>query len=411
MAVVGGMGAQRRLRVLILISDTGGGHRSAAQALAEGFHARLGDRVSVEIADVITQHTFWPLNQMRRTYRPMVNEAMWLWRTIWYLGERRWVIKAIEEMFTPLTYRRVAAFFRQQAPDLVITVHPLINHAAVRILRRAGSVAPFVTVVTDLVTAPPTWFCPQVDLCCVPTEAARERALRYGMRPDQVVVTGMPVSLKFHLPAVTPDQRRSKRLELGLDPDLATVLLLSGGEGMGPVQPIAEAIASALQQRVPAQMAIICGRNRSLQQRLSRHPWPIPVSVQGFVDNMPDWMTAADCVVTKAGPGTISEALIMGLPILLSGYIPGQETGNVPYVVDQGVGAYAEQPAEIARIVTEWLRPGNPELIQMRQRARSLARPDATLRIVDEILKIVDRPLAPQSSHKPRHPRTASWHA
>jgi len=96
--------------------------------------------------------------------------------------------------------------------------------------------------------------------------------------------------------------------------------------------------------------------------------------------------------VTKAGPGTITEALIMGLPLVLSGFVPGQETGNVPYVVDNRVGAYAEDPAQIARIVTEWLKPGNEELARMKARARALVRPDASLVIADHLLNLISTP-------------------
>ncbi|HEY65733.1 MAG TPA: glycosyltransferase [Caldilineae bacterium] len=378
------------MKVLILISETGGGHRSAAEALAEGFHARLGDQVQVRIVDLITEHTFWPLNLLRHTYRPMVDDAMWLWRTIWHLGERPLVIRAIERIFTPLTSRPVGHYFRQQAPDLVVTVHPLVNHAALRVLRRAGLMVPFATVVTDLVTAPPVWFCPDADLCCVPTEAARERALKCGMPPERVVVTGMPISLKYRRPPVGPQERASIRQRLGLHPELPTVLIVSGGEGMGPVGPIATSVADALAREITAQMIIVCGRNRTLAERLKGLSWPIPVSIQGFVHNMPEWMAASDCIVTKAGPGTICEALCMGLPILLSGFIPGQETGNVPYVVENGVGAYAEDPEEIAGIVVRWLRPGNPELHEMRARARALAQPDAVLTIVDKLLNLIE---------------------
>ncbi|MCD6291416.1 MAG: glycosyltransferase [Anaerolineae bacterium] len=377
------------MKVLILLSETGGGHRSAAEALAEGFRARLGDEVETVLVDLISEHTFWPLNQLRRTYRPMVDDALWLWRAVWYLGERPLVIRAIETAFTPLTSRPVGTYFRQQNPDLVITVHPLINHAALRVLRRAGVNAPFVTVVTDLVTTPPAWFCPDADLCCVPTGAAWERALKYGMSPERVLVTGMPISMRFHRRAIGPQEQELVRSRLGLHPELPTVLLMGGGEGMGPVEAIAVAIAEALAQETPAQMAVICGRNETLERRLRKRSWPIPVSIQGFVHNMPDWMAASDCIVTKAGPGTISEALSMGLPIILSGFVPGQEAGNIPYVTENGVGAYAEDPEEIAQVVVDWLQAGNPDLQQMKERARRLARPGATLAIVDRLLQLV----------------------
>ena len=131
-----------------------------------------------------------------------------------------------------------------------------------------------------------------------------------------------------------------------------------GGEGIGPVAAIARSVATRLAADARrAQLVVICGRNEQLRRQLTQSEWPLPVRVEGFVENMPDWMGACDCVVTKAGPGTIAEALICGLPILLTGFIPGQEEGNVPFVLENGVGAYSEEPAEIAAIVSRWFGP------------------------------------------------------
>ncbi len=113
--------------------------------------------------------------------------------------------------------------------------------------------------------------------------------------------------------------------------------------------------------------------------------------IHGFVDNMPDWMAACDCIVTKAGPGTIAEALVRGLPILLSGFIPGQEEGNVPYVVDNGAGAFSTDPEEIARIVARWFGPDREQLAVLAERAKKMGNPDATLHIVEEVAKLVDK--------------------
>ncbi|HEX7593932.1 MAG TPA: hypothetical protein VF429_07145, partial [Anaerolineae bacterium] len=103
----------------------------------------------------------------------------------------------------------------------------------------------------------------------------------------------------------------------------------------------------------------------------------------------PDWMRASNVLITKAGPGTISEALACGLPILLSGFLPGQEEGNVTFVQESGIGVLREKPAEIVRTLAEWLTPGNDTLPCFAARARQLARPRAALEIagiLDEML-------------------------
>jgi 1,2-diacylglycerol 3-beta-galactosyltransferase len=169
------------------------------------------------------------------------------------------------------------------------------------------------------------------------------------------------------------------------------VLLLGGGEGMGALEAIAAALAPALGRR-HGQLAIICGRNEAVRNRLAGQRWPIPVRVAGYVDNMPLWMAAADLLVSKAGPGTIAEALACGLPMIMSSFVPGQETGNVRYVEGNGVGVYRRDPAQIAAVVAGWLEPGSPELAGRRARARHLARPRAALNIATALGNLLDQP-------------------
>jgi 1,2-diacylglycerol 3-beta-galactosyltransferase len=203
------------------------------------------------------------------------------------------------------------------------------------------------------------------------------------MPPEKMRIVGLPVSLQFL------GDRKSKaeqRAELGLDPARATALIVGGGEGMGRLFEIARAIDAA---RLPLQLVVIAGRNRKLLRRLEDFEWQVPVSIQGFVTNMPAWMRASDVIITKAGPGTISEALACGLPIVLSGFLPGQEEGNVDFVQENGVGVLCEKPAEIAHLLAGWLAPGDDTLARFAAHARQLARPRAApeiTRILDEIL-------------------------
>jgi 1,2-diacylglycerol 3-beta-galactosyltransferase len=179
---------------------------------------------------------------------------------------------------------------------------------------------------------------------------------------------------------------------LGLESERMTALLVGGGEGMGPVGEIARAVAARLvADGRNAQLVVICGRNEALRREMSAHPWPLPVRVEGFVQNMPEWMAASDCVVTKAGPGTIAEALVCGLPILLTGFIPGQEEGNVPFVTENGVGAYSEDPAQIAAILSGWFGPQRERLMEMGVKAKAMGRPQATFEIVEAIVGLLDK--------------------
>jgi len=139
----------------------------------------------------------------------------------------------------------------------------------------------------------------------------------------------------------------------------------------------------------PKQLVVVCGSNAKLQEELAAYDWPegVHVTVQGFVSNMDEWMTAADCLVTKAGPGTIAEACSRGLPVMLSNFLPGQEAGNVKFVVEGGFGKYSSKPSVIAKTVSGWL-DDSALLEDMSAKALSAGKPEATQQIADDIGRI-----------------------
>ena len=113
-----------------------------------------------------------------------------------------------------------------------------------------------------------------------------------------------------------------------------------------------------------------------LERRLRAETWPIPVTVLGYVNNMAEWLAAADLLITKAGPGALAEAACLGTPALITGYIPGQEAGNVTWTVDHGAGIFEPDTDRIGDRVAELLRPNNPELAHMSTAASAMAQPD-----------------------------------
>jgi len=367
-------------RILFLMSDTGGGHRAAAEAIDEAIHHLYPNTFHTFIEDLWKEHTPWPVNKIPAAYPWMIARGMPIWKLIWLMSTTLKPHKVVLPSVSPVVRRKITRYFREVQPDLIISVHPLMNHLGVKLRDRAGlRHVPFATVVTDMVTVHPVWICPHVTLCTVPTEPARELALKFGMPADKVVVTGQPVSLKFA--AHTADKAALKR-KLGLQPARRAVLIIGGGEGLGPIFETARAIARAISG---VELLIVAGRNRNLQRRLEAVSWEVPTHVYGFVRNMPELMGAADILITKAGPGTISEAFIAGVPLILSGHIPGQETGNVVYVRENCAGAYAEDPRQIADLVAAWLTPPCDALQRMARQSAALARPDAALTIARRV--------------------------
>lgn len=367
-------------KILILMIEGGGGHRTAAQAIAGGIEHLYGDKVAVSIVDVSKKYSFRLINQLDEVFRWLTSDGVLVWKALWSTDEKTWIPWVLSRLLTPFFSRTMRQVYLDEAPDLVVSVHGLANHIPLRVLRKVQADVPFVTVVTDMVSVHFAWFCREVDYCMVPTEEARQRALRCGMPRDRVEVVGQPVSLGF---AADLGEKRVLRQQLDLDPDRPCVLIVGGGDGMGPVYEIARVVAVG----VPSvQLVVVAGRNTALEQELRRATWEIPTRICGFVDNMPMLMAASDLLITKAGSCTLAEAFIAGLPVIISGFIPGQEEGNVQYVLKHQAGAYASDPAEIVQTVREWLRPGDGSpLRQAVANAAALACPDAALTIAQRL--------------------------
>ncbi len=382
-------------RILILMSDTGGGHRASAQALKAGFDELFPGRFQIDIIDLISDHLIWPLNQLPKMYPFLSNDAPWMWKALYDSQSSASWGNALAVVGSRVSIRRVQAAFEKYHPDLIISVHPLLQTVSLWALKGMPRRIPFVTVVTDLSTGHPLWFNPGVDACYVASAYTVGLAKKAGLRPEQIHLFGLPIRPAFSRPTRPKPELRKV---LGMDAKLPAALLIGGGEGVGPVEQIANQLAKTLcNGQMLGQIVVICGRNREMEERLAGQAWPIPVVVKGFVDNMPDWMAACDCVVTKAGPGTIAEALISGLPILLSGYIPGQEEGNIPYVVDNEVGEYNTDPAAIATIVARWFGPEHQKLTVMSGKARAMGHPQATFDIVKSITELLDATRRPNN--------------
>ncbi|XP_021276518.1 monogalactosyldiacylglycerol synthase, chloroplastic isoform X2 [Herrania umbratica] len=396
-----GVGAETPKKVLILMSDTGGGHRASAEAIKAAFNEEFGDDYQVFVTDLWSDHTPWPFNQLPKSYNFLVKHGS-LWKMTYYGTAPRVVHQSNFAATSTFIAREVAKGLMKYQPDIIISVHPLMQHVPLRILRAKGLLKKivFTTVVTDLSTCHPTWFHKLVTRCYCPTAEVAKRALQAGLQPSQIKVYGLPVRPSFVKP-VRP--KIELRRELGMDEDLPAVLLMGGGEGMGPIEATARALGNALYDEnlgePIGQILVICGRNKKLASKLLSNDWKIPVQVKGFVTKMEECMGACDCIITKAGPGTIAEAMIRGLPIILNGYIAGQEVGNVPYVVENGCGKFSKSPKEIANIVAQWFGPKADELKAMSQNALKLARPEAVFKIVHDLHELVrQRNFVPQFS-------------
>jgi 1,2-diacylglycerol 3-beta-galactosyltransferase len=354
--------------VLFLFSDTGGGHRSAAEAIIEAIDLDFPNQISTEMVDFFKEYAPPPFNLASDLYLPMAKVPD-VWKFGYKLSDDPQRTRIFYNLMWPYIRRAIYRLLNDHPYDLLVTVHPVPVFPVSRALK--PGFPPFMTVVTDMVSTHTWWFHQRSDLIFVPTEIARQRGLAYGLKPDQIRVVGLPVAQRFYLPS---ESSHSFRTKMGWPQYLPVILLIGGGDGMGPLTKVARMISDA---HLDATLVIVTGRNNKLKTQLDTEDWSLPTFIYGFTHEMPNFMHSADILLTKAGPGTISEAFISGLPMILYSRMPGQEDGNVSYVVSEGAGVWAPEPNRIIEVLRNWIdHPSEREKVAAN--SRRLARPDAS---------------------------------
>jgi 1,2-diacylglycerol 3-beta-galactosyltransferase len=358
-------------RVVILFSDTGGGHRSAAEAIIEALNLDYPGQIDTEMIDFFKDYYPPPLSYASEIYPP-ISKFPDVWGFYYRISDGRRRTRAVNDLIYPYIRRATHKLVNENPADLIVSVHPLVNTPVLRAMRNLHR--PFMTVVTDMVSTHAFWYDRRADLVVVPTNQAKDRGVCYGVPEEKIRVVGLPVAQKFCNP---PMDRAILREKLGWSNDRPVILLVGGGEGMGPLERVAHAINES---GLPAALTVVCGRNKAARERLEAVDWNMPVKIYGFVREMPDFMAAANMLVTKAGPGTICEAFIAGLPLIIYSRMPGQEDGNVFYVVDEKAGVWAPHPDRVIDALRLWINyPEERE--KAVQACKRVAKPNASREI------------------------------
>jgi 1,2-diacylglycerol 3-beta-galactosyltransferase len=374
---------QPPLPLLFLIGDTGGGHRSAALAVAQALERVLPGRFVPVICDPLRGPDVPRLLRwVAGLYGPCIRLTPWLWYLFWQTTNSPRGFGALRRTIMAPVYGSVARAVEVCRPAVIVAFHPMTVDPAVRARDLAGALSPVITVITDLITAHLTWRNLAADRVVVPSAemAAQcaqdaEESARGAAEAGRYVPLGLPVAAEFCEPPLSPAERQELKRELGVNGDFL-VVLTGGAEGSGGLRRRAAAI---LRQVDDVDIAVICGRNRALSRRVSKlasRAGQGRLTVHGFVGNMPDWLRCADIVVGKAGPGTIAEATCCGAPLVLTSFVPGQEKGNTEFVTGAGAGVYAPRPRQLAAEVGR-LRDDARALGVMRAAAAQLSRPRA----------------------------------
>ena len=366
--------------VLILTSDAGSGHRSAAAAIES--------EIRTIARPIVTNPAHHPLASQvlvgaEQFYLNMVHRSPDQYALAHNLTDAPGLDLFLEYSLAGTIRKSLAALVLTHKPDVVVSVYPLFTRILTHQLRRMSTRPRLMTVVTDLGNVHRAWFNQHDDCVAVPSALVREKAIRCGVAPDRVVHTGLPIHSAFGQPRLS---KEALRQQLGWDESLPTLLLLSGGAGIGPVFEMAQALDAT---NAPFQLVVVAGRNQALATTLRAHEWRHRTHVYDFVP-LSDMMHAADVVASKAGGLTVSEALAAAKPMVFYGDAPGQEEGNRDYVSRQGAALVAETTQDFALYASRVLLSESLRYT-MAQSARRLGMPQAAQSVGREIATLLHR--------------------
>ena len=364
--------------ILFVISDTGGGHRSAADAMIEAVRRIDGDRARCSITDLLRESAVPLVRSAPEIYGYCSTRQIWLHDLFFRFTNEPQRIDLLSKLVYSKARENIKRVIRENRPDLVVVAHPLALRLMCAARREMRAQFPLITVVTDLATIHASWAFNESDLYLVPTQEAHQALLNHGIPEYKLIYTGFPVHPKFFGLQESQDLIRRK---LALNPEKKTVLLTSGGAGGGKIMEFVDAIET---QRPDWQTLVVAGNNKALYNTLKNREAAFPLThVYGFVHNMERLMVAADVVATKAGPGTIMEARALSRPLVVTGAVGLQENGNIDYVSKNHYGLFAPDAASLIKALdTLGASQNAPE-----QKLRNTVVEDGSTRIAGVILE------------------------
>ena len=350
--------------------EAGGGHRAAAQALHQVIESQ-GRAWDVQLVNL--QELLLELDVARKWFNIHMEDIYnLLLKKGWTLGmaQMKKVLVAVVRFYHRAEVRELSRHFAARRPDLVVSLIPNFNRALYEALVKTCPSSAYVTILTDFADFPPHfWIEPdqrQYFICG--TELAVSQAKAMGHDSSRIsLVSGMILNPRFYEPVMV--DRAAERARLGLRADLPTALVLFGGEGSPAMLRIARLLNQA---RLPMQAVYICGRNATLAQRLKSMTHAMPVRIEGFTREIPRFMALSDFFIGKPGPGSISEAVAMRLPVIVdrNAWTMPQERYNADWVIENDLGLVVKSFNQIADAVRKILEPATLARFQSNAAAR-----------------------------------------
>lgn len=366
-------------KILIVYATAGIGHAKAAFAVRKAFddpglRESLPD-VEITLIDSLDHTTPFFKRSYLNTYLLLVKKLVWVWGALYRLAniplfDR--MVRKMRRLNNSIFCGKFVAYLLSEKPDIIISTHFLANEVVSNLKERGLLSSRLMSVVTDY-RAHAFWFAKGIDAYIVGSEDAGEDLVKWGAARSAIKVFGIPVEPEFVRDE--PADKDKARRSLGIAERKFTILLVGGGFGVGPIEKILGIVGH---WKGPLQVAVICGYNKVLLERvrLLKAGTEIDIYEFGFVKNMHEFMEAADVLISKSGGITVSEALAKELPMLVVAPIPGQESGNCDYLVRKGASLRIRDLGNLIDVLKSFVE--NPERVDaLKDKIRKIRRPNA----------------------------------
>ncbi|MCP4649998.1 MAG: glycosyltransferase [PVC group bacterium] len=374
------------MKILIIHASAGAGHRKAAEALSHSFTSRNIPNAEILKIDALDYTNPFFKKAYPAVYMFLVRYVPLVWGIFFDLLNFPPLIPVfgfMRRLFNGLQGRPLIKYILKEQPEVVICVHFFSAQLLARLKEKGLYKGLVVCGVTDF-GVHQFWINKGTDYYFVASDLTKEELINKGVPSEKIRVTGIPIEEKFR----KCHSQESMREKLGIDTQELTILVTSGGFGVGPIEKIVDCLDGMDES---LQMLIICGKNAGLQELLAGKNLKKKVKVFGYVTNMDECMNASDLIISKSGGLTVSESLAKGLPMIIIRPIPGQETRNAEIIEKYNIGTRLINIDDIIGQISSFLSDDQKKLKQMKENTTKIAKPDAAENVskwvIEDLLK------------------------
>lgn len=374
--------------ILFCYSNTGGGHKSATKAIVAAIQEVWKDKVGTEAPNIVLEDIIEHSNKLNGFFVFLYNFLL-RYKQDWmkyYFNFIEWTKPNSSDFGYAMCSWYIKKVYAESKPDVIVSVHPMVNHYLARCLKEMGMTdTKLVVVVTDPNGKFWTgWACQDADLTIAPNDLAKQRLMKLGLSENKIKVIGMPVEPVYTRPAAK--DRQTFLSELGLKNDVFTVCLTGGSVGGGKIIDMYRSLNKCQKE---IQIVVLCGKNQKLFESLeeARKTSPHPTVVLLFAESMSDVMNACDLLITKCGGLTTFEAIARRIPMaidMITEPMP-QEEDTARMLLETGLAKSIEKPDDIVGIVDTMEFNLNNHKKPL-PKEHNLDRTNAVFEIADEII-------------------------